>query len=601
MKIKNFNITAFATIFTNSIVSAQNCPVSCFCEILGSTNLVKCHAQNLTEIPDGIPSGTTVLDLTDNQIEHLDFGKLASLNKLRDLYVSKNHLQTVDVPESFIMPDSLGRLHLDYNFIQDDFVKAIFKGNSTNIYEMRLNGNYLTNLDFILNPSLSHLKRLDCEGNLLQGLVVKDQVFESNLVMEWLNVADNAIKSLVPIYESESEYGITRKMPSLQFLDLSKNVGLKAIDRQTFSVNNGLISLNFDGTGIEYFRDINMTSLETLQIRSDSLKTFYLGQFIDSISKNTVERFSLVIGGPNLLKIDLEGLSGESSKLDYLKEFTISELSDQADLDISEIISKMPSVKTVRVSNTGTAKLDYDFDMENVQFLQLHKTDVSKFASSHGDLKNSLKYLEVTECGIGAFGIGFLEQFVSLEVLDIRGNDIKQISMGAMQNLHWINFSENPGLKSFDLSAVDSLHTVIGNDCGIEEVKLSEGLTVIELKGNGIERLEEGGFSDSVRWLEISENSFVCDCEDVGYQSWLAGEVDALGGYNYVCDSGVNAGEKIGYVDFSYCEVETTLKPETTELVTTKPDTTAEPKTESSSDLIKLSAATFLTLFFVLF
>merc|ERR1712127_235107 len=129
-------------------------------------------------------------------------------------------------------------------------------------------------------------------------------------------------------------------------------------------------------------------------------------------------------------------------------------------------------------------------------------------------------------------------------------------------------------------------HTVIGNDCGIEEVKLSEGLKVIE-------RLEAGGFSESVRWLEISGNSFVCDCDDVGYQNWLAGEVDVLEGYNYVCGSGVNAGEKIGSVDFSYCEGETTLEPDTTELVTTKPiteepDTTAETKTESSSDLIKL-------------
>ena len=587
---------------------------------------MKCHAQNLTEIPDDIPSGTTVLDLTDNQIEHLDFSRLTDLDKLRDLYVSKNHLQTVEVPDSFTMPDSLGRLHLDYNFIQDEFVETLFQENSTNIYELRLNSNYLTNLDFVLTRSLSHLKRLDCEGNLLQNLIVENRTLENNLAMEWLNVADNQIKGLVPIYESESEYGITRKMPGLQFLDLSKNFGLKAIDRQTFSVNNGLISLNFDGTGIEYFRDINVTSLETLQIRSDNLKTFYLGQFIDSIRNNSVERFSLAIGGPKLLKIDLEGISGESSKLDFLKEFTISGLSDQAELDISEIISKMPSVKTVRISNTGTAKLNYNFDMESVQFLQLHKTDVLNFASSHGDLKNSLKYLEVTECGFGAFGIGFLEQFVNLEVLDIRGNNIKQISMGAMHNLHWINFSENPGLKRVDLSAVSSLHTVIGNDCGVEEVELSEGLTVIELKGNAIERLVEGGFSESVRWLEISGNSFVCDCEDVNYQNWLTGEIGGLEGYNYVCNSGVNAGVKIGDVDFSYCEVATTLVPETTEIVTTlepettkpkttkpetepitttepetEPITTTDPETESSSDLITVSVITFLTVFSVLF
>merc|ERR1712127_552437 len=128
-------------------------------------------------------------------------------------------------------------------------------------------------------------------------------------------------------------------------------------------------------------------------------------------------------------------------------------------------------------------------------------------------------------------------------------------------------------------------HTVIGNDCGIEEVKLSEGLKVIE-------RLEAGGFSESVGWLEISGNSFVCDCDDVGYQNWLAGEAMYLEGYNYVCDSGVNAGEKIGSVDFSYCEGETTLEPDTTELVTTKPEsvepkTTTEPETKSSSDFIK--------------
>ena len=58
-----------------------------------SCKLVKCHGLGLTEIPSGIPSGTKVLDLTDNEITDLDFTKLAGLEALKDLYLSKNHLQ----------------------------------------------------------------------------------------------------------------------------------------------------------------------------------------------------------------------------------------------------------------------------------------------------------------------------------------------------------------------------------------------------------------------------------------------------------------------------------------------------------------------------
>ena len=123
-------------------------------------------------------------------------------------------------------------------------------------------------------------------------------------------------------------------MPKLQFLDLSKNRFLKAIDRTTFDVNPALISLNFDETAIENFRDIQISALETLQIRSQTLRTFDMADFIHAIKNNTaVERFSLAIGGESMKINNLDS----AATLDYLKELTIDQTSESMNLEFYEL------------------------------------------------------------------------------------------------------------------------------------------------------------------------------------------------------------------------------------------------------------------------
>merc|ERR1711976_176382 len=266
-------------------------------------------------------------------------------------------------------------------------------------------------------------------------------------------------------------------------------------------------------------------------------------------------------------------------------------------------------------------------------------------------------YIEMSKSGMYASGIDF-SSFPNLEVLDFQGSDLmtKQIDFGAMDKLHWINLSENSAINAVKLDGASNLHTVLANNCSFSEfnqsptgIFLPEGLTVLELKSNNIQRLGVDQFPRSLKWLKVDGNPFVCDCLDVDYQNWLKNEEGLLDDYNFVCSQGKNEGQKIKDVDFGYCDevvtttssdvtsstqevtdgpttdgpssvepitstmttTESTITESTTSATTTtdsttnsqKPETTStgstEPYTTDSSDLMNFALTMILTLIFI--
>merc|ERR1712127_1130591 len=115
------------------------------------------------------------------------------------------------------------------------------------------------------------------------------------------------------------------------------------------------------------------------------------------------------------------------------------------------------------------------------------------------------------------------------------------------------------GLKNFEVMA-PGIHSILANDCKLTTVPTAEGRpTVIEAKNNAIQHVDAAVMPDSIRWLELDGNSFICGCEDTEHQEWLleygaelaSASPQVYDSYNYDCYNGV---DKIIDYDLSYCD-----------------------------------------------
>ncbi|KAI8497652.1 hypothetical protein Bbelb_243040 [Branchiostoma belcheri] len=92
--------------------TVAHCPDTCECD--GQT--VLCIGQSLKSLPEGLPLGTTELNLRDNDLETLDLDSLKNLHHLEGLDISKNKIKTTR--GSFEYSSNLTSVHLSNNELE---------------------------------------------------------------------------------------------------------------------------------------------------------------------------------------------------------------------------------------------------------------------------------------------------------------------------------------------------------------------------------------------------------------------------------------------------------------------------------------------------
>lgn len=108
------------------IVTVHTCPKICHCSD-GNGMVVQCTSLNLDHIPDNLPKDTVVLLLSSNQITHIPKEAFLDLHRLRELDLSHNAIESVEVGAFQGISESLRSLDLSNNHLsslpQDAFAK----------------------------------------------------------------------------------------------------------------------------------------------------------------------------------------------------------------------------------------------------------------------------------------------------------------------------------------------------------------------------------------------------------------------------------------------------------------------------------------------
>ncbi|XP_061910746.1 leucine-rich repeat-containing protein 3-like isoform X2 [Entelurus aequoreus] len=106
-------------LLSTMVTIAQACPKSCHCADRNGA-VVQCTSRNLENIPSNLPQNTVVLLLSSNRIRHVPKEAFMDLHRLRELDLSHNLIESLEV--------------------------GAFQGNSEGLRTLDLSNNHLSSL-----------------------------------------------------------------------------------------------------------------------------------------------------------------------------------------------------------------------------------------------------------------------------------------------------------------------------------------------------------------------------------------------------------------------------------------------------------------------
>lgn len=254
----------------------------------------------LTRVPAAalqrVSTTLTFLDLSTNNITHVNGSDFADLPELDTVYLSQNGLQDLGA-ETFVGNPKLKTVFLNHNKIAR--IPANVFGGQTAIKQLNLANNLLTDLpDDLLSPG-SNIDTFSVAHNRLNS--IPDAVFSLRADLEFLSVADN------PLNDFPREF--LRLNFTAKFLDI-ENIQLSALSSHwTQELQNISVAINIAGNMLTQLNFTDHGRMRILNAARTRLSELSLPVPMDSVdvSGNILLR-SLSLTG-TLETLDISGTS----------------------------------------------------------------------------------------------------------------------------------------------------------------------------------------------------------------------------------------------------------------------------------------------------
>nr|AAW69377.1 TLR9 [Takifugu rubripes] len=457
--------------------------------------------NNLTSVPEGLPSSLEILDLSENTITEVLEGAFADLTHLRELNLEWN-CQRCDraARPCFPCPRHLPlQLHS----------KSFYANKSTLTY-LNLRGNSLRTFPKGLFQPLKNLKMLDLSDNFLSYAIQNGTFFAELTSLAWISLIYNyePLKMFPELFLSPHIGDIS----GLQYLLLSGNF-FHSLSGQSFEVLSKLRNLKKLELRMNFIDNINMKALHQVP----SLVHIDLSQnrlsFIPQCSVSPAEREShhnqnvrdLSFSQPFLMETKPNVTFGfnfldQSHRLETSQSFPTQSsplwetfCKNKVTFDLSqndimsvnqEVLAGMENAVCLDLSfNYMSQALKYGMfsSMKHLVFLNLSYNRLDFYYNeSFSELNNTLKLLDLSnnDFHFKMRGMGhrltFIKNLVNLEVLSLANNAIamridqrlvsaslKQLSfngndlntMWSSENNQYVNFFHNlTSLTYLDIS-----------------------------------------------------------------------------------------------------------------------------------------------------
>ncbi|KAM6428377.1 trophoblast glycoprotein-like isoform 2-T2 [Liasis olivaceus] len=293
-------------------LSCHPCPVPCECSEPART--VKCVQKELTSIPAGIPGYTRNLFITGNQIAHIGSQDLQGLHNLVTLSLANNRINAVE-SHAFSTLQSLRYLDLSYNHLvtihPDAFnarnnsiqelnlshalynfssirpvAAALAQGGFQNLSKLELTSNKIIYLPLGMLSSLPKLEYLDLRNNSL--IDIKNSTF-SGLHLKYLDLTSNAFKTL----RSEALFALERQSHLSLFLKDNPFVCNCDIEDLVNWLNQSRQVADVEKLACIFPQDLKNTSL--VELAGTDLECHY-SQHSENVLQSSYAALGIVLG-----------------------------------------------------------------------------------------------------------------------------------------------------------------------------------------------------------------------------------------------------------------------------------------------------------------
>ena len=370
------------------------------------TRNVYYERSKVKEIPDAIKDFHSLenLNIKGNQLESFHDGIL-ELKNLKKLIISGNSISQ--------LPDLSSLSNLEYLDCNSnrllEIPESVFSLSKLKTLDFGYNHNIKSISDKI--HQLQDLESLSLEVNDIEFLPPKFSQLKNLLL---LNISGNPLKNHLEIIA---------KLPKLTSLKISQN----SCKEEQISIPNSIKNLKL----LSYL-DMSNCNLKEIPPCIGELKNLeYL-----NLENNEIETIDPALGSlPNLVTLNLssnKNLSAIPQTLGNLQKLETLNLYDCKSItQISDNLSKLKQLKTIELSYTQIEKIDFVYEMTQLENLKLFQTKVNELLPKIKQLSN----LEVLDFGLTAVTSLPTEIGALLKLKEIRFSAFKKPFPDALCNL----------------------------------------------------------------------------------------------------------------------------------------------------------------------
>ncbi|XP_072297416.1 leucine-rich repeat and immunoglobulin-like domain-containing nogo receptor-interacting protein 3 [Eucyclogobius newberryi] len=254
-------VSLAATVTLTLPGSSLACPPRCECS--AQLRSVSCQRRRLTNIPEGIPTETRLLDLSKNRLHWVQAGDLTPYPRLEEVDLSENLIATLE-------PNAFATL--------------------INLKVLKLKGNQLKLVPLGAFAKLGNLTSLDLSENKM--VILLDYTFQDLKSLKHLEVGDNDL-----VYISHKAFA---GLVGLEELTIAR-CNLTSIAGQTLSYLRSLVTLRLHHLSISALEDQNFRKLSNL--RGLEINQWPYLEFISPLSFQGLDLHWLSITHTNITSV----------------------------------------------------------------------------------------------------------------------------------------------------------------------------------------------------------------------------------------------------------------------------------------------------------
>ncbi|XP_071573008.1 uncharacterized protein [Temnothorax nylanderi] len=438
------------------------------------------------------------LDLSDNELSHMEDGALSDVQHLLFLNISHNSLSRFN-SDVFKGIFSLLQLDLSANFFQEFPTDAL--RHLTDLKFLNISNNLITEIERIHLLSLNELQVLDLSRNNIGRLGIN--TFSNLIALIRLDLSFNALRTI----EESSFEGLTK----LKWLSLQDN-NILLVPASALTQLPSLAHLHVQ------FNRIAALSSELIRATSTNLMTL-------GLTRNLVREIPprLFYNFENLINIELSG-----NMLSIISQNMFAGLEDTLqNLDISynrlTAIIELPLRNLVSLNLAGNQLKRISPDtfkyLHRLRYLNLSNNPL--YGGFPPIFPSSLIDLDISYTELKILPSVLLLNLESLERISLASNQLQEIDEGTFQylyNLTTIDLSYN-AIEHIDNNAfvgLINLYSLNLRDNRLtsfigEHFNTGTGLEILDLSDNRINQLSQTAFAihPRLRQLNLSGNRFV--------------------------------------------------------------------------------------------